>query len=108
MCECVCAKSGPTAYLPHEHAPRLAHRPRRTTARSPRRTCRPHRHTGLPSTPPTTRRHSNQRRDTGAGGSARYAWTAQGDYLTDLSLNDANHGPDHGLVPEAPQSRVAL
>eukprot|EP00966_Prymnesium_polylepis_P029886 694257-Prymnesium_polylepis.1 len=36
----------------HAHAPRLAPRPHRTTARSPRHTCRPHRRTGPPSTPP--------------------------------------------------------
>eukprot|EP00966_Prymnesium_polylepis_P129939 3004824-Prymnesium_polylepis.1 len=54
----------------HTHAPRLAPRPHRTTARSPGRTCRPYRRTGPPGTPRSTRRHSNQRRDTGADGSA--------------------------------------
>eukprot|EP00966_Prymnesium_polylepis_P180959 4191542-Prymnesium_polylepis.2 len=46
----------------HAYAPRLAPRPRRTTTRSPRRTCRPHRVTGPPNAPWSTHRHSNQRR----------------------------------------------
>ena len=56
----------------HAHAPRPVPPLHRTTSHSPRRTCRPHRRTGPPSTAWTTRRHSNQRRDTGADGSARY------------------------------------
>eukprot|EP00966_Prymnesium_polylepis_P215191 4983674-Prymnesium_polylepis.1 len=61
---------------------------------------RPHRRTGPPSTPRTTRRHSHQRRDTGADGSARYVGGAG--RLPIRPLNDTY------TVPEAPQSRVAL
>ena len=79
----------------HAHATRPALLPRRTTSRSPWRTCRPHRHSSPPSTPRTTHRHSNQRRATRAGGSARYVDGTR--RLPNSPLIDTY------LVPEAPQ-----